>query len=177
MSVLKNAGWEGKITKPVVSCAIFARNLVRPIRGEGPTIKRYFVVDVDEPDRNAAHHFKTSTGSRVALSSGSEHWVTASQAMYPPRYLGYNVVITHADIPTYPLCNNAACFSYLRSVLTTDSLFHVCFSPTFGPVYRTFNYFTQKSLLKLVDFIRNYVFKIAKRSLYLVLEFLTRLKF
>lgn len=76
-------GREGGITEPVVSCAIFARNLVRPIRGEGPTVKRYFAVDVDEPDRNAAHHFKTSTGPRVALSSGSEHWVTALQAMYP----------------------------------------------------------------------------------------------
>lgn len=93
---------EGGITEPVVSCAIFARDPARPIRGEGPTIKRYFVVDVDEPDRSTAHHFETSTGSRVALSSGSEHWVTASQPMYPPRYLGYNVVITSADIPTYP---------------------------------------------------------------------------
>lgn len=39
-------------------------------------------------------------GPEVALSSGSEHWVTALLAAYPPRYLGYNVVITYVDVPT-----------------------------------------------------------------------------
>lgn len=49
----------GGITEPVVSRAIFATPI--PSRR---TIKRYFAVDVDEPDRGTAHHFETSTGSR-----------------------------------------------------------------------------------------------------------------
>lgn len=53
------------------------------------------------PPRTILRHW----ARRVALSSGSEHWVTALPGHVranPSWYLGYNAVITYADVPTYP---------------------------------------------------------------------------